>query len=242
MADDETATDQITREHIDHIRRKLANVANKTPENQEIQLKFDEIERPTKSGGSSKRVVKLAQLIIKSGAKNALSGKMICDLTDRLDELYCWLDTSGTSKPDESSGQPDDLDARCLIIRGHEGTFCSGSDLVSVRETLSQPAAWELAQLMQYNLARLEQLPLVSVAFVQGYALGGGAELTLGADLRLMSGKCPRQNKRTGRPEEHSSSPSRLTVSATSLTRCTPDSGRKTTTRPLFASPTNRPR
>ena len=108
----------------------------------------------------------MAHLIIKSGAKNAISGKMICELTDGLDEIYRWC------------GETEDNDTRCLIVRGDGNTFCSGSDLVSVRETFAEPAlALELAQLMQYNLARLEQLPLVSVAFINGYALGGAAEL-----------------------------------------------------------------
>ena len=117
----------------------------------------------------------MAHFIIKSGAKNALSGKMICELTDRLDEIYRWC------------GETEDNDARCLMIRGDGNTFCSGGDLVSVRESFAEPAlALELAQLMQYNLARLEQLPLVSVAFIQGYTLGGGAELALGVDMRIM--------------------------------------------------------
>ncbi|XP_049336533.1 ethylmalonyl-CoA decarboxylase isoform X2 [Astyanax mexicanus] len=58
-----------------------------------------------------------------------------------------------------------------LIVKGSAGTFCSGSDLNAVRAT-SKPEF---------------RLPLISVALVEGKALGGGAELTTACDFRLMT-------------------------------------------------------
>lgn len=40
---------------------------------------------------------------------------------------------------------------------------------------------------MQNTLTRFMRLPLISVALVQGWAMGGGAELTTACDFRLMT-------------------------------------------------------
>lgn len=147
------------RQYIDIIRRPLESLSSKTPANQEILLKLDETS-------------KLATIYIKSGAKNALSGKMISQFTDILDELISYKDN-----------------CKGVLIRGYGETFCSGSDLIGVRETASHEAGLQLAQIMQFNLMRLQRLPMISVAYLDGYALGGGAELAMGADLRVMSSK-----------------------------------------------------
>lgn len=41
--------------------------------------------------------------------------------------------------------------------------------------------------LMQDNLKRLERLPLITVAVVEGKAIGGGAEMCTACDFRLMT-------------------------------------------------------
>lgn len=173
--------------------RELSPTASQAPQAVAAASKSQEPRRQL-------RVVQLAQLIIKSGAKNALSGKMISELTERLDELERWAwrecDAKGQNEEEEEVGEDgrgrgDDREvAKCLLVRGHGGTFCSGSDLITVRSTTtSEQDSQALAELMQFNFGRLAQLPLVSVAFVEGYALGGGAEFALAADMRLMSGE-----------------------------------------------------
>ncbi|XP_075869077.1 ethylmalonyl-CoA decarboxylase isoform X2 [Nelusetta ayraudi] len=62
-------------------------------------------------------------------------------------------------------------DGKGVIVVGAAGTFCSGSDLNAVR-AISNPQC---------------RLPLISVAMVEGKALGGGAELTTACDFRLMA-------------------------------------------------------
>uniref|UniRef100_Q9NTX5-6 Isoform 6 of Ethylmalonyl-CoA decarboxylase n=1 Tax=Homo sapiens TaxID=9606 RepID=Q9NTX5-6 len=57
-----------------------------------------------------------------------------------------------------------------LIVRGAKNTFSSGSDLNAVK-----------------SLGLQRRLPLISVALVQGWALGGGAEFTTACDFRLMT-------------------------------------------------------
>ncbi|XP_059837507.1 ethylmalonyl-CoA decarboxylase isoform X2 [Hypanus sabinus] len=58
-----------------------------------------------------------------------------------------------------------------LILRGANNTFCSGSDLRAVKSILNPEC----------------RLPLISVALVQGKALGGGAEVATACDFRLMT-------------------------------------------------------
>ncbi|KAJ3339824.1 enoyl CoA hydratase domain-containing protein 1 [Entophlyctis luteolus] len=46
--------------------------------------------------------------------------------------------------------------------------------------------ARKMSELMHRNMLKLHRLPLISIAAVDGHALGGGAELMAWADLRLM--------------------------------------------------------
>jgi ethylmalonyl-CoA/methylmalonyl-CoA decarboxylase len=62
-----------------------------------------------------------------------------------------------------------------------------GGDLVSVRELANYEDGLKMATLMQYNLSRLQSLPMITMALVQGRALGGGAEIAVTTDLRVMT-------------------------------------------------------
>lgn len=72
-----------------------------------------------------------------------------------------------------------------MILRSAvSGSFCAGADLKE-RATMSQ---LDVARFL-YNLRRLlgeiEDLPVPTVAAVDGPALGGGLELALACDLRV---------------------------------------------------------
>lgn len=45
----------------------------------------------------------------------------------------------------------------------------------------------DMGILMYNSLQRFHRLPLISVALIEGKAIGGGAELTTACDFRLMS-------------------------------------------------------
>ena len=84
-----------TREHIENIRQLFRRMNAKDNDDQTITLQKD-------------HDTSIATMYIKSAAKNGISGKMMCDMLDAIDELYAWEEGKG------------------VIIRGHGGFFCSG--------------------------------------------------------------------------------------------------------------------
>ncbi|KAM6270451.1 ethylmalonyl-CoA decarboxylase isoform 1-T1 [Spheniscus humboldti] len=100
---------------------------------------------------------------------NAFTGTMMLELQERVTELENWKDGKG------------------LIIHGAGNTFCSGSDLNAVKAISNSQDGMNMCMFMQNTLTRLMRLPLISVALVQGKAVGGGAELTTACDFRLMT-------------------------------------------------------
>ncbi|KAM6280100.1 ethylmalonyl-CoA decarboxylase isoform 1-T2 [Porphyrio hochstetteri] len=100
---------------------------------------------------------------------NAFTGTMMLELQERVTELENWKDGKG------------------LIVYGAGNTFCSGSDLNAVQAISNSQDGMNMCMFMQKTLTRLMRLPLISVALVQGKAVGGGAELTTACDFRLMT-------------------------------------------------------
>ena len=73
-------------------------------------------------------------------------------------------------------------------MTGAGDVFCAGGDLQTVSTFLNTPQkGWEMTCLMHETLSILANLPLISVALVNGRAVGGGAELTLAPDLRVFA-------------------------------------------------------
>ncbi|XP_041358365.1 ethylmalonyl-CoA decarboxylase-like [Gigantopelta aegis] len=101
--------------------------------------------------------------------RNALTGKMMVELSDRIRELEEWDNGKG------------------LILRGAGGTFCSGADLDFVRQINTSVDGFKMATFMHDVVLRCRRLPLISVALIEGRALGGGAEMSLSCDFRIMT-------------------------------------------------------
>ncbi|XP_036901684.1 ethylmalonyl-CoA decarboxylase isoform X1 [Sturnira hondurensis] len=101
--------------------------------------------------------------------RNAFSGVMMLQLLEKVIELENWTEGKG------------------LIVRGAKNTFCSGSDLNAVKALGTPEDGVALCMFMQNTLTRFMRLPLISVALVQGWALGGGAEFITACDFRLMT-------------------------------------------------------
>lgn len=81
----------------------------------------------------------------------------------------------------------DDASIRALILTGAgERAFCSGGDLSELSALTSEAEAWEFSQLMTNALADLEALPIPVIGAINGYALGGGSEIALACDMRIV--------------------------------------------------------
>jgi enoyl-CoA hydratase len=87
-------------------------------------------------------------------------------------------------------------DARALIITGAgDRAFCAGADVKELtgRSLQDQQRGAELGQ---GTFAKLDRLPIPSIALVNGYAFGGGCELALACTFRLATA-----NAKFGLPE-----------------------------------------
>lgn len=103
-----------------------------------------------------------------SARQNALSAELMGEFDAALDAL------------------PSDLGA--LVIQGEGGVFSAGADLKALRSALASPPGERdpLAALSVAGgrfFARLHALPCVTVALVDGAAVGGGMGLAAAADI-----------------------------------------------------------
>jgi enoyl-CoA hydratase len=89
-----------------------------------------------------------------------------------------------------------DPDVRAVIITGAgDKAFSAGADISAMKEA-SALEAREFAALGHAVGARIEAFPRPVIAAINGYALGGGCELALACDIRLVSDRA-----RLGQPE-----------------------------------------
>ena len=110
-------------------------------------------------------------------ALNALSFAIIGEIGERLDAVAA-------------------SDARALIVTGAgDKAFCAGADIKELRNR-GQTAQRRGAELGQAVFARLDTLPVPSVAVINGFAFGGGLELALACTFRLAM-----PNAKLGLPE-----------------------------------------
>jgi enoyl-CoA hydratase/carnithine racemase len=72
-----------------------------------------------------------------------------------------------------------DTDVRAVVIRGEGRSFCSGLDLRDIEQMGAGGVTFEKV------VARLQKLPVPTIAAVHGDALTGGLVLALSCDLRI---------------------------------------------------------
>jgi enoyl-CoA hydratase len=111
-------------------------------------------------------------------ALNALSFEILKDIANAIDSVAL------------------DHEVRALLITGAgEKAFCAGADINELRNRrlIDQKRGAEFGQAV---FARLDAFPVASIALINGYAFGGGAELALACTFRLAS-----QNASFGLPE-----------------------------------------
>ncbi|CUU50544.1 MULTISPECIES: enoyl-CoA hydratase-related protein [Clostridium] len=87
-------------------------------------------------------------------------------------------------------------DIYTVIITGSgEKAFVAGADITEMKSK-SAIEGREMAKLAQKVFSNIENMPQVVIAAVNGYALGGGCELSMACDIRLAS-----TNAKFGQPE-----------------------------------------
>lgn len=84
---------------------------------------------------------------------------------------------------------------RPLILTGADGVFAAGADIAELRE---RRAADALRGINAHAFIRLAALPMPVIAAIDGYALGGGAELAYAADIRIATPTLAIGNPETG--------------------------------------------
>ena len=100
--------------------------------------------------------------------KNAVT----VELLHRLDEIIREVDA--------------DPDLRVLILRGREGTFCSGFDLDELlADYVGTTTAMEVAVLSAKVCDRLYSMNTPSVAVLEGFVTAGGFELMISCDFAV---------------------------------------------------------
>ncbi|KAG7096737.1 hypothetical protein E1B28_004150 [Marasmius oreades] len=100
-------------------------------------------------------------------SKNAISVNLLKELGECLDSVQF------------------DNTTRVLIVKSTSpDAFCAGADLIE-RRSMSQTQVNRFLSDLRAALGKLENLPMPTIAAIDGPALGGGLELGLACDLRV---------------------------------------------------------
>ena len=86
-------------------------------------------------------------------------------------------------------------EVRAVVLWGGERVFAAGADIKQMGD-LDAVGMFRYIGGFQDVLVRLERLPQVTIAAINGYALGGGCELSMACDFRVCAG-----NSKLGQPE-----------------------------------------
>ncbi|MFK3835468.1 enoyl-CoA hydratase/isomerase family protein [Microbacterium sp. NPDC087868] len=84
---------------------------------------------------------------------------------------------------------------RTLILTGAGGDFAAGADIAQLRERRADDAR---RGINATAFLRVAELPMPVIAALDGYALGGGAELAYAADIRIATASLRIGNPETG--------------------------------------------
>ncbi|EFV14016.2 enoyl-CoA hydratase/isomerase family protein [Segniliparus rugosus] len=108
---------------------------------------------------------------------NALNAALLREISSAVDEVSA------------------DDEVRAVVVYGGEKVFAAGADIKEMAG-LSEAEMTARAGELQSGLGSLARIPKPTVAAITGYALGGGLELALGADRRIVG-----DNVKVGLPE-----------------------------------------
>lgn len=105
--------------------------------------------------------------INRPATRNALDMDTMYALADAVEQLH------------------DDTAIQVVIVTGAGGAFISGGDLNELHALNSRADAARFTDLMRHTLNRLAELPIITLAAIEGPARGGGCEVALACDWRV---------------------------------------------------------
>lgn len=88
-----------------------------------------------------------------------------------------------------------EAEPKVAILTGTSGVFAAGADISQLRNRRRDDA---LAGINSKIFSRIQELPMPVIALVEGFALGGGAELAFAADFRIGTPSTKIGNPETG--------------------------------------------
>ena len=83
----------------------------------------------------------------------------------------------------------------CIFTGAGEKAFVAGADIPELKE-LNLISGKEFVELGHQTFAQIENSKIVSIAAINGFALGGGCEFAMATDIRMAS-----ENAKLGQPE-----------------------------------------
>lgn len=108
--------------------------------------------------------------INKQESLNALSSEILKDLASTIEQLE------------------EDDNIRVIIFTGEGKSFVAGADISEMND-MSVDEAYNYAILGAKLFQKIETLSKVTIAAINGFALGGGCELAMACDIRVASDK-----------------------------------------------------
>jgi enoyl-CoA hydratase/carnithine racemase len=111
---------------------------------------------------------RIGELVLSRPPVNALTIEMVHELSRICDDLA------------------DNLSSTVLLVTSDQPHFCAGADLKE-RATIPEHEIGAVVGRIRDCFAQLDQLPQITIAGLNGKALGGGLELALACDLRIMA-------------------------------------------------------
>ena len=91
---------------------------------------------------------------------------------------------------------PERSDVRAVIVHGGEKVFAAGADIKEMAEKSYADMATKEQHGLSAAMSAIGAIPKPTVAAITGYALGGGLELALSCDRRVLG-----DNAKVGQPE-----------------------------------------